>query len=92
MSLRCAVVIKSGYRISRRAVQGFVSSVLSLMGFDLPVPNYSTIYRRQALLKVAIFSSPPSRSRHIVIDATGLRVYGAGEWHVHKYRGDQRRS
>jgi len=90
-AIQCAVVVKSVYHLSLRAAQGFVSSVLSLMRLDLPVPNYRTICRRQASLKVPIFSSPNSRPRHIVIDATGLRVYGAGEWHVHKHRGGQRR-
>jgi hypothetical protein len=58
---------------------------MSLMRLDLPVPNYSTIFRRQGSLKVPIFSIPNSRPRHIVIDVTGLRVYGAGEWHVQKH-------
>ena len=91
-AIHCAVVVKSVYRLSLRAAQGFVSSVMGLMRLDLPVPNYSTICRRQGSLKVPIFSCPNSRPRHIVIDATGLRVYGAGEWHVHKHRGGRRRS
>ena len=51
---------------------------MSLLRLDLPVPNYSTISRRQGSLTVPIFASSKSRPRHIVIDATGLRVYGAG--------------
>ena len=90
-AIHCAVVVKSVYCLSLRAAQGFVSSVLSLMSLDLPVPNYSTVCRRQASLTVPILSSPHSRPRHVVIDATGLRVYGAGEWHVHKHRGGRRR-
>jgi len=91
-AIHCAVVVKSVYRLSLRAAQGFVSSVMRLMKLDLPVPNYSTVCRRQGSLTVPIFLSPNSRPRHIVIDATGLRVYGAGEWHVHKHRGGRRRS
>ena len=90
-AIHCAVVVKSVYRLSLRAAQGFVSSVLSLMRLDLPVPNYSTICRRQGALTVPISLSQSSRPRHIVIDATGLRVYGAGEWHVQKHRGARRR-
>ncbi len=85
------MVVKSVYCLSLRAAQDFVSSVLSLLRLDLPVPNYSTICRRQGSLKVPTSPSPNSRPRHIVIDATGLRVYGAGAWHVQKHRGDQRR-
>ncbi|UCE64866.1 MAG: IS5 family transposase, partial [Nitrospirota bacterium] len=90
-AIHCAVVVKSVYRLSLRAAQGFVSSVLSLMSLDLPEPNYSTVCRRQAALTVPLSLSSISWPRHIVIDATGLRVYGAGEWHVQKHRGGQRR-
>jgi len=90
-AIHCAVVVKSVYRLSLRAAQGFVSSVLSLMSLDLPVQNYSTVCRRQGALTVPISLSPISRPRHIVIDATGLRVYGAGEWHGQKHRGGRRR-
>ncbi len=91
-AIQCAVVVKSVYCLSLRAAQGFVSSVMSLMRLDLPVPNYSTICRRQGALKVSIFSTPNSRPRHIVIDATGLRVYGAGEWHIQKHGSGWRRT
>ena len=91
-AIHCAVVVKSVYRLSLRAAQGYVSSVLSLMRIDLPVPNYSTICRRQGSLTVPNFALSKSWPRHIVIDATGLRVYGAGEWHVQKHRGARQRS
>ena len=64
---------------------------MSLMRFDLPVPNYSTISRRQGTLSVPLSLSSGRRPRHIVIDANGLRVYGVGEWYVHKHRGGRRR-
>jgi hypothetical protein len=91
-AIQCTLIVKSVYRLSLRAAQGFVSSVMNLMRLDLPVPSYSTICRRQGALTVPIFSSSNSRPRHIVIDATGLRVYGAGEWHVQKHGGGRRRT
>jgi hypothetical protein len=89
-AIHCAVVVKSVYRLSLRAAQGFVASVMSLMRLDLPVSNYSTMCRRPGSLTVPIFSTPNSRPRHSVIDATGLRVYGAGEWHVQKHGSGRR--
>ncbi len=90
-AIHCAVVVQSVYRLSLRAAQGSVASVMSLVSLELPVPNYSTICRRQGALTVPNFSSSNTRPRPIVIDATGFRVYGAGEWQVHKHRGSQRR-
>ena len=56
-AIQGAVVVKTVYRLSLRAAQGFVSSVLSLLRLDLPVPNYSTISRRQWTLPIPVFSS-----------------------------------
>ncbi len=77
-AIQWAVVVKSVYCLSLRAAQGFVSSVMSLMRLDLPVPNSSTISWRQGTLRVPLSLSSGRRPRHIVIDATGLRVFGAG--------------
>ena len=62
------------------------------MGLELPVPHYSTMSRRQAGLAVSLQLQPCAVARHVVIDATGLKVYGAGEWHVGKHKGVRRRS
>ena len=89
--IHCAVVVKSVYCLSLRVAQGFVSSVMRLLRLDLPGSNYSTVCPRQGTLSVPLPLSSGRRPRHIVIAATGLRVYGAGEWYVHKHRGGRRR-
>lgn len=62
------------------------------MKLTLPVPDYSTVSRRQGTLQVRLAVGWKSSPRHIVIDATGLRVYGAGKWRVWKHCvGRQRR-
>ena len=62
------------------------------MKLTLPIPDYSTVCRRQRGLSVRLgFTSCP-RPRHVVIDATGLRVYGAGEWRQYKHRVSRRRT
>ncbi len=61
------------------------------MRLDLPVPTYSSVCRRQGALRVSVSASLHNNPRHIVIDATGLRIYGSGEWHGQKNRGTQRR-
>jgi hypothetical protein len=52
------------------------------MKLTLPIPDYSTVSRRQGALQVPASALPQSGPRHVVIDATGLWVYGAGEWCV----------
>jgi len=62
------------------------------MRLTLPIPDYSTVSRRQGELEVHVSPTLPSGARHVVIDATGLRVYGTGEWHVYKHRVSRRRT
>ncbi len=89
-AIQCALVLKSVFHLSLRATQGFLGSVVGLMNLELPVPDYSTVSRRQGSLTVSLPSC--KRARHVVIDATGLKVYGAGEWHVQKHRSGRRRA
>ena len=55
------------------------------MGIDLPVPDHTTISRRAARLTPALLTALPSGPVTLVIDSTGLKVYGAGEWHCDKH-------
>ncbi len=65
---------------------------MHLMALDLPVPDYSTISRRQGFLAVSLPRVSGKRPRPVVVDATGLKVYGAGERHVRKHRSGRRRT
>src|SRR5919108_3756297 len=92
LAIECALVFKSIYHLSLRAAQGFLSSVMELMRLTLPIPDYSTVSRRQGVLSVRAAHTPWRSPRHIVIAATGLKVYGAGEWRIYKHRVSRRRT
>ena len=92
LAIECAVVFKSVYHLSLRAAQGFLSSVMELMRLTLPIPDYSTVNRRQTALVIRSALTPCTNPRHVVVDATGLKVYGAGEWRVRKHRLSRRRT
>lgn len=90
-AIECALVVKAVFHLSLRATQGFLESVVKLMVVDLPVPDYTTVCRRQPELTVALKIAPGKHPRHVVIDSTGLKVFGAGEWHVRKHGTGRRR-
>ena len=92
LAIECALVFKAVYHLSLRAAQGFMSSVAGLMKLTLPIPDYSTVSRRQGALQVPMAARPRCCPRHVVVDATGLKVYGTGEWHVWKHRVSRRRT
>jgi len=52
--------------------------VAKLMGMELPVPDYTTVGRRQAGLELKLRAAAATAPRHVVINTTGLKVYGAG--------------
>ncbi len=72
-------------KLPLRQTQGFVRSVMCLAGLSLPVPDYTTLCRRQRTLTVALPVRPREQARHIVLDSTGLKVFGEGEWKVRKH-------
>jgi hypothetical protein len=68
-----------------RQTEGLLGSLLELMGVDLPVPDHTTISRRAARLTTVLRTVLPTGPVTLVIDSTGLKVYGAGEWHRDKH-------
>ena len=91
-AIQCALVLNSVFPLNLRTTQGFLQSIVALMALDLPVPNYSTVSRRQSAVDVRLSVGPTDRPRHVVIDSTGLKIYGAGEWHIRKHRTLRRRT
>jgi hypothetical protein len=90
-AIQTVLTLKVLYQLPLRAAQGMAGSLIRLAGLGWRVPHYSTLSRRQKDLTVAI----PYRSRggplHLVIDSTGLKVLGEGEWKVRKHGADKRR-
>jgi hypothetical protein len=78
-------------KLPLRQTQGFVRSLMCLAGLSLPVPDYTTLCRRQKSLPVALPVRPREAARHIVLDSTGLKVFGEGEWKVRKHGRATRR-
>ena len=60
------------------------------MQVRLPAPHYSTLSRRARSLALSL--ATPKKIRHLVIDSTGLKVYGEGEWKVSMHGADKRRT
>jgi Transposase DDE domain len=90
-AIQCLLTIRAVFHLPLRATQGMAQSVLELMGLELDVPHYSTLSRRAADLEVDL--SRKSRGPlHLVLDSTGLKVYGEGEWKVRKHGYSKRRT
>ena len=69
-----------------------LGSIIDLLGLELPVPDHTTFSRRSADLGVATALKKADEPVHVVIDSTGLKVFGAADWLHEKHGGKPRRS
>jgi len=91
-AILCALTLQQVYHLPLRATEGLLGSVLALLGADLPVPDYSTLSRRRKNLPVYLQSPHSGQALHLVIDSTGFKVYGEGEWKVRQHGYSKRRT
>jgi DDE family transposase len=78
--------------LAGRQTQGFLQSVFELMNLDLAVLDHSTLSRRRRQFTITLPIKDWSKSRHLVIDSTGVKVYGEGEWKVRQHDAGKRRT
>jgi IS5 family transposase len=90
-AIQCLLTLRAVFHLPLRATQGMARSVFELMGLDLGVPHYSTLSRRAADLEVDL-ARKGKGPLHLVLDSTGLKVYGEGEWKVRKHGYSKRRT
>ena len=84
---RIPLTLRLVFRLPLRQAEGFLRSVLSLMGVDLEAPDHTTLSRRSQSLAVDFRRIPSRGPVHLVVDSTGLSVVGAGEWAAVKHGG-----
>jgi hypothetical protein len=81
------------FRLALRQTEGLIGSVLHLLGLDVAVPDHSTLSRRAETLEVPRpASGPRGEPVHLLVDSTGLKLCGAGEWLAEKHGASKRRS
>lgn len=94
--IQAALALKAVFRLAFRQTQGLIQSLLDGIKMKLQVPSYTQLCRRQARINPFAPPMPPSESPgepiYIVLDSTGLKVYGEGEWKVKKHGADKRRT
>jgi hypothetical protein len=71
--------VQAIYGLAGRQTQGFLQSVFEFMKLDLTAPDHSTLSRRRRQLRITLPVKDWFKSRHLVVDSTGVKVYGEGE-------------
>jgi len=87
-----ALIIRSVFHLPLRALEGFMLSLTMLMKIILPIPCYTQICKRSKFLGQELEKLSRRNITDLVIDSTGLKVYGEGEWKVRKHGYTKRRT
>jgi hypothetical protein len=84
-------MLRSAFRMPLRQAQGLMGSVFEFSSVGLAVPDYTTVCRRAPKLPSISLGRLPEGPLHVLIDSTGLKVYGAGQWMQEKHGQRSRR-
>ena len=91
LAITTALTLRAVFRLALRQTEGLIASLLRLLDLDLAAPDHSTISRRGETLPVSR-PRPGSDPIHLLVDSTGLKLCGPGEWLVEKHATKTRRS
>lgn len=91
-AIQTCLTLKVLFGLPLRQTQGLVASLLALAKLDWPVPDFSTLCRRQKGLLVQIPYRPSTGALHLLIDSTGIKAAGEGEWSTRKHGASRPRS
>ena len=80
------------YHLPLRQTEGLLGSMLRLLDVELPVPDHSTLSRRRATWELALPRTRGKEALHVVVDSTGVKVFGEGEWTVRQHGYTYRRT
>jgi hypothetical protein len=93
LAILTALTLRAVFRLALRQTEGLIGSILHLLGLDLAVPDHSTLSRRAETLEVPRPApGPRGEPVHLLVDSTGLKLCGAGEWLAEKHGTSKRRS
>ena len=90
LAIKTALTLRAVFRLALRQTEGLIGSILALLGLDLAAPDHSTLSRRAETLEVPRPQSG-AEPMHLLVDSTGLRLCGPGEWLAEKHGTKRRR-
>jgi Transposase DDE domain len=93
LAIETALSLRLLFGLPLRQTEGFLHSILSLMGVALPCPDHTTLSRRNATVEISRLDHRESPGPvDLIVDSTGLKVCGQGEWHTKKHGEKHRKS
>ena len=92
LAIETMAALQAVLSLPGRQTQGFLESIFERSNLKLTVPDHSTLSRRRARLQIELPVTEGTQARHLVVDSTGVKVYGEGEWKVRQHGWSKRRT
>lgn len=94
LAITTCLTIRKVFHLGLRQCEGFISGLFSMLRINLAVPDYTLLCRRAARLSISLspLLDKANGPIDIVVDSTGLKVYGEGEWKVRKHGAGKHRT
>jgi hypothetical protein len=92
LAITTALTMRAVFGLALRQTEGLIGSIITLLGLDLAVPDHSKLSRRSKTLDVPLRRRLGTGPLHLLVDSTGLKLGGAGDWLVEKHGTSRRRS
>ncbi len=90
-SIELILTLKFVYHLPLKAVIGLMTSLFEMNDIEVSIPDYTTVSRRARNLTIPL-RKQNKKSITLLVDSTGLKVHGEGEWKVRKHGWNYRRT
>jgi hypothetical protein len=91
LAILTALTLRTVFHLPLRQTEGFVASLIRVMDLDLETPDHTTLSRRGSTVVVPALAKMHDEPILLVIDSTGLKIVGDGEWHARKHKTSNKR-
>jgi len=91
-AIECLLVLRELFQLPYRQTEGLARSLVELMAISLAIPDYTSLAKRAAKLGIALDVGRHQGAIDVVVDSTGLKVFGEGEWKMRKHGKTKRRT
>jgi hypothetical protein len=91
-AIECLLTLRELFRLPYRQTEGLGRGLMTLMNADVAIPDFTSLAKRAAKLKISLSVAPASGPIDVVVDSTGLKVFGVGEWRSQAYRTPKRKT
>ncbi|MGV0982864.1 MAG: IS5 family transposase [Polynucleobacter sp.] len=92
VAIETSLLIRQIFHLPLRQTEGFMNSLVTVMNVDITIPDFSNISKRSITLPKLFITKAKEAGSVVIVDSTGLKVYGKDEWHQEKHDVAARRT